>query len=218
MGRRLVMPSTPMPPLLPQVNSKRALPGIIAGVIVLVLILAGWLDTGSFSSAGITNRTLSVYEVWRQAEALDGQVIRVQGKANFMIIMTAMLCCPPRCDCNQTEGWLWLVSDNPTVVNIDCAWIDFIEIDTPDCQGDECSLTCTPFNPDKIEAFEFSGQLSVFYLRGHPCSLKLIHVDLPASKQMVNGNWEPIPTGTFTIPLVQPTQAPSLCEEWGKSP
>ena len=103
-----------------------------------------------------------------RAEELDGQVIRVQGKAEFSIMQSLVLCCPPRCDCNETDGWLELVSENPSLVNIDCSIVDSIEIETPTCRGDECSLTCTPFYPDDIEAFEFTGQLSVFYLRATP--------------------------------------------------
>jgi hypothetical protein len=111
-----------------------------------------------------------------------------------------------------------LVSENPTLVNIDCSIVDSIEIETPDCQGNECSLTCSPFYPGEIEAFEFTGQLKVSYLRDHPCGLQLTNVDLSASQQFVDGVWEPIPTGTFTVPLVQLPQDPSLCENWGKSP
>jgi hypothetical protein len=192
--------------------------GLFSAVIILVIILAGCSDTASHSSTGISDPPLSVYEVWLRAEELEGQVIRVRGKADFMLMMTAMLCCPARCDCNRTDGLLRLVSEDPTRVNIDCAIVDLIEIDTPDCQGDECSLTCTPFYPGDIEAFEFTGQLKVFYVRGHPCGLRLINVDLSASQQYINGAWGPIPTGTFTVPLAQPTQDPILCEEWGETP
>jgi hypothetical protein len=203
---------------LPQRNRKHILPAMFAGIILLVIILAGWIDAGSISSGGNSNRPLSVYEVWLQAEQLEGQVIRVRGKAEFSIMQSLVLCCPPRCDCNVTDGWLELVSENPTRVNIDCSVVDSIEIETPACAGDECSLTCTPFYPGEIEAFEFTGQLSVFYLRGHPCDLRLTNVDLSASQQFVNGGWEPIPTGTFTIPLGPPSQDPSLCEDWEGSP
>ena len=206
------MEPVPHPTPLPQLNRKRILPVMFTVVIFLVIILAVWIDAGSISSSGMSNRALSVYEVWLRAEELDGQVIRVQGKAEFNIMESLVLCCPPRCDCNVTDGWLELVSENPTRVNIDCSVTDSIEIDTPTCAGDECSLTCTPFYPGEIEAFEFTGQLSVFYLRGHVCDLQLINVDLSASQQFVNGAWGSIPTGTFTISLGEPMQDPSLCE------
>ncbi len=192
--------------------------GLFSAVIILIIFLAGCNDAASHASAEVPDQPLSVYEVWLRAEELESQAIRVRGKADFMRMMTAVLCCPPRCDCNLTDGSLRLVSENPTRVNIDCAIVDLIEIDIPDCQGDECSFTCTPFYPGDIEAFEFTGQLTVSYVRGHPCGLRLINVDLSASQQYVNGNWEPIPTGTFTIPLAQPTQDPSLCEEQAGSP
>jgi hypothetical protein len=218
MGRRFTIEPTPNPSELRQPDGRWKFPAVFAGVAILIFALAGWIDSWMHPLTEIPDQPLSVYEVWQWAEELDGQVIHVQGKADFMIMMTAVLCCPPKCDCNMTDGSLRLVSENPTRVNIDCAIVDLIEIDIPDCQGDECSLTCAPFYPGEIEAFEFTGQLDVFYLRGHPCSLKLTHVDLPASKQWVNGVWEPIPTGTFTIPLAQPTQDPSLCEDWGLPP
>jgi hypothetical protein len=208
------MEPTSAPIQLRQTHRKWLLPGILAGVVLLVIILAVWI----IPLAGDSNRPLSVYEVWQRAEELEGQVIRVRGKAEFSIMQSLVLCCPPRCDCNVTDGWLELVSENPTRVNIDCSVVDSIEIETPACAGNECSLTCTPFYPGEIEAFEFTGQLSVFYLRGHVCDLQLINVDLSASQQFVNGAWEPIPTGTFTIPLGQPTQDPSLCEDWGMAP
>ena len=212
------MEPIPNPSELRQPDGRWKFPAVFAGVAILIFALAGWIDSWMHPLTEIPDQPLSVYEVWRQADELDGQVIRVQGKANFGMEMTEMLCCPPKCDCNKTGGWLELVSDHPTRVNIDCSIVDSIVIDTPDCRGDECNLTCTPFYPDEIEAFEFTGQLDVFYLRGHPCSLALVNVDLSASKQWVNGNWEPIPTGTFTIPLAQPTQDPSLCEDWGLPP
>jgi hypothetical protein len=210
------MEPVPQPPQVPQPNRKLLWLGSSLAIIILVTILvstlAGEPDEAAISPTGTSNQALSVYEVWLRAEELEGQVIRVQGKADFIFMMTALLCCPPRCDCNQTDGLLRLVSENPTRVNIDCAIVDLIEIDTPACQGDECSLTCTPFYPGEIEAFEFTGQLKVIYVRDHPCGLQLTNVDLSASQQFANGAWEPIPTGTFTVPLLQPTQDPSLCE------
>jgi len=206
------------PPLLHKPFRKLLWLDLFSAVIFLAIFLAGCNDAASHASTEVPDQPLSVYEVWLRAEDLEGQVIRVRGKADFMLMMTAVLCCPPRCDCNRTDGSLRLVSENPTRVNIDCAIVDLIEIDIPDCQGDECSLTCTPFYPGDIEAFEFTGQLKVSYVRGHPCGLQLNNVDLSASQQYINGAWEPIPTGTFTLPLAQPTQDPSLCEDWGQSP
>jgi hypothetical protein len=216
------MEPVPQTPLQQKPNRKLLWLGlclvIIILITILVIILAGRPDEASVSPTETSNQALSVYEVWLRAEELEGQVIRVQGKADFMIMETLMLCCPPSCDCNQTDGLLRLVSENPTRVNIDCAIVDLIEIDTPDCRGNECSLTCSPFYPGEIEAFEFTGQLKVLYVRDHPCSLQLTNVDLSVSQQLVNGGWEAIPTGTFTVPRVQPTQDPSLCENWGKTP
>lgn len=211
------MEPIPQPSPLLEPKRKPFWLGLLLGVILLVLFLAGRIDAGSLSPAGNANQPLTVYEVWKRAENLEGQVIRVQGKADLVVIMTAMLCCPPSCDCNQTDGLLCLVSESPDRVNIDCAVVDLIEIEIPDCRGNECSLTCSPFYPGEIEAFEFTGELQISYVRGHPCGLRLINVDLSASQQFVNGTWEPIPTGTFTVPLVQPTQDPSLCEEWEES-
>ena len=97
------MEPIPHPTPLPHPNRKPILPGLFAGIIILVIILAVWIDAGSISSAGISDRPLSVYEVWLRAEELDGQVIRVQGKAEFSIMESLVLCCPPRCDCNETR-------------------------------------------------------------------------------------------------------------------
>lgn len=212
------MEPVPQPPQRLQMNRKLLWLGLGMVIIILVITLAGEPDKPSISPTETSNQALSVFEVWQRAEELEGQVIRVQGKADFMMSTTLVLCCPPSCDCNETSGLLRLVSENPTRVNIDCAIVDLIEIDTPDCRGDECSLTCTPFYPGEVEAFEFTGQLKVFYVRDHPCGLQLIHVDLTASQQFVDGAWGPIPTGTFTIPGGGPNQDPSLCEDWEETP
>jgi hypothetical protein len=75
------MEPVPYPTQLPQPNRKRILPGVFSGISILVIILAVWIESGAILSAGISNRPLSVHEAWLRAEELEGQVIRVQGKA-----------------------------------------------------------------------------------------------------------------------------------------
>ena len=129
------MEPTPNPSKLRQPDRRWKFSAVFAGVAILILALAGWIDFRMHSQTEIPDQPLSVYEVWLRAEELDGQVIRVQGKAEFSIMQSLVLCCPPRCDCNETDGWLELVSENPSLVNIDCSIVDSIEIETPTCRG-----------------------------------------------------------------------------------
>lgn len=212
------MEPAPNPAELRQPDGKWKFPAVFAEIAILIFALAGWIDSWMHPLTEIPDQPLSVYEVWLHAEELDGQVIRILGTARFWTVITLELCCPPSCDCNETYGFLRLVSENPTRVNIDCSVDDLITIDLPICQGNECSLTCTPFYPGEIEAFEFTGRLRVSYRQGHPCSLSLTNIDLSTSQQYVGGRWEAIPTGTFTVPLIQPTPIPGACEGWENQP
>ena len=146
-------PTQPSPDLNPMQSEKPKyiLAGIILVMMLLVLVFAAISDARSTSFRHTLNQPLSVHDVWLHAEQLQDQLIRVQGKAEFGHFMTALLCCPQRCDCNETQGMLWLVSENPRRVNIDCAIRDMIEINAPNCQGDECGMTCEPFNPQGVE-------------------------------------------------------------------
>jgi hypothetical protein len=71
------------------------------------------------------------------------------------------------------------------------------------CEGDVCSVVCTPFAPsaqaiwggtETIDAFEFVGTLRVRRLE-NGVELILDDVNLGESRRRSDGQWEPIPTG-----------------------
>jgi len=72
------------------------------------------------------------------------------------------------------------------------------------CRGDECQMTCTPFDPTLAEAFELVGTLKVVSRDGSREELRLEDLDLEASRQLVDGEWVSIETGSFTVTLRTP--------------
>ncbi len=149
------------------------------------------------------HKCYSVGQVWQHARALRGTRICVQGKAVTQVSFTALLCDPPTCDCNQSSGYLELISEDKVVHNPKVSLVDSITIspslNTPMCSGNQCTLTCSPFDPRAADRFQMVGTLSVSFLAdGRLLGLQLTDLDIPASRELVNGNWQPIPTGVFT--------------------
>ncbi|MBE2220978.1 MAG: hypothetical protein IAF02_05530 [Anaerolineae bacterium] len=154
-----------------------------------------------------------VTEVWKDVRGLAGKRICVNGKAEYSIATTLSLCCPASCDCNETFGEVRLISEEKITYNPRVSIIDYISLDSPTCKGNECQITCSPFNPEGIEYFHLIGTLSVTSRNGEPAWLKLTDLDMQNSRQFVNGKWEPIPTGTFVKPLATATPVPNSCEQ-----
>jgi hypothetical protein len=80
----------------------------------------------------------------------------------------------------------------------------FISESSLHCEGNLCSVVCEPFAPSDtwgrigaVEVFEFVGVLRVD-TRGSTVVLILEEIDLQASRRMGDGEWGPIPTGSFT--------------------
>jgi hypothetical protein len=141
-----------------------------------------------------------VGDVWKYASSLEGKRICVKGKAETEIYQTLLLCDPPSCSCNQSSGNLSLVSEEDIVRNPRVSIVDTVTIYSPICTGNECSVTCTPINPFTADHFRFVGSLAITYLSdGRMVSLELKDVNLSASRQLVNGDWKPIPTGSFSM-------------------
>ena len=166
-------------------------------LLLLVLIVIGL--AGILAYIIMYNRCYSVGEVWKYARVLNGARICVKGKAVTEVFQSLQLCDPPTCDCNESSGSLTLVSEEGIVRNPRVAIVDTITIYSPICSGNECTITCTPLNPFAADYFQFVGRLSIRYLSdGRMAYLELKDVDLSASHQLVMGDWQPIPTGTFT--------------------
>jgi photosystem II stability/assembly factor-like uncharacterized protein len=173
---------------------------------VLGVLLAVWLAAAC--GAGEKPSYLTVQEVSQRAESLAGKQIRVRGYGYFSVSMTVMLCIPSRCDCNQSAGWLELYGEQPDPQHLGRLWdIPSIRIadDSLKCQGDECSMKCSPFDPGLARQFDFVGRLKIDY-----GNLILENLDLAASRQLINASWVPIETGSFTVTRAAlPTLAPA---------
>jgi photosystem II stability/assembly factor-like uncharacterized protein len=173
---------------------------------VLGVLLAVWLAAAC--GAGEKRSYLTVQQVSQQAESLAGRQIRLRGYGYFSVSMTAMLCVPSRCDCNQSSGWLELYGEQPDPEHLsrlyDLANIRIAETSLK-CAGDECSMECSPFDPGLARQFEFAGRLRIDY-----GNLILEDLDLAASRQLINGSWFPIETGKFSVTRsALPTLAPA---------
>ena len=170
-------------------------------LILLALIVMGVTGILAYMFMHNSGRCYSVGEVWKYASSLDGKRICVKGKAETMVFQSLMLCDPPHCYCNESSGNLTLVSEEGIVRNPRVDIVDKVTIYSPICTGDECTMTCTPINPFAADHFLFVGRLKINFLSDERMAyLELKDVDLSASRQLVNGNWQPIPTGAFSMP------------------
>jgi hypothetical protein len=158
-----------------------------------------WLCTVLLIGACSNNNNyLTIEQVWKNAKEYDGKIIHVQGKAELSTMMTLVLCIPSRCDCNETTGIFHLVDDPPSHVNAKYSISDYLNISAVNCHGDECSETCSPIQPKTDVVYRFIGKLKVTYQDAEPAELQLTEVDFSSPRQLVNGAWVAIPTGTFT--------------------
>lgn len=103
---------------------------------------------------------LTVAGAWANAEALNGRRVVVRGWASFVPWQTLATCRPPVCACNRSEGQLTLLEHRP-LSGGGFVSPQRIFVSGLDCRGDECSLTCTPFDPRTAPAFELVGTLRV---------------------------------------------------------
>ena len=158
----------------------------------------------------VKQQVFRVDQVWGNASDLVGRRITVEGPADFEIWMTAVLCCPPSCDCNETYGFVSLVSEGDIRYNSEHSYRDDIGISF-DGSGNECSMKCAPFDPQHVERLRITGILLAQWVDWKIAGLPLTDIDFSASYQFVNGEWRGIPTGSFTIPLATVTPHPNAC-------
>jgi hypothetical protein len=170
----------------------------IATWLVSVLIVVGLAVISAYIVVHI--RCFTVGETWKFARLLNGSRICVTGKAETDVYQSMVLCDPPRCDCNVSSGTLTLVSEEGIVRNPRVATVDMVTIFSPICSGDECTITCTPINPFASNRYRFVGRLAIRFLSdGRLSYLELKDVDIAASRQRVDGEWQAIPTGAFDM-------------------
>jgi hypothetical protein len=175
-------------------------------LILLALIVIGIAGILAYIITHNSGRCYTMGDVWKYASSLDGKRICVKGKAVMEVIQSMVLCDPPNCDCNESSGNLTLVSEEGIIRNPRIAIVDTITIYSPICTDNECTITCTctPINSFAADYLQFADRLSNRYLSdGRMAYLELKEVDLSASCQLVNRDWQPIPTVILHAPLTK---------------
>lgn len=166
-------------------------------LILLLFLLVGCQED---------EEVLTVAEVWQNAAALDGQRIRVRGPGRLIyepFHPNQVGGCSPEASANPAiTGKAFLFEgtrDNPGREII-------ISPSSLTCEGNTCQVTCRPFQPpenlfgfvDKQPGvYEFVGTLQVETESGQDV-LFLDKIDIKSSRRLIDGRWEPIPTGEFS--------------------
>jgi hypothetical protein len=153
--------------------------------------LAGLLILGSFFFLS-RERCYTVNQVWRMLEDanMEGKRYTVRGDAIFIpgsdFKFNTLYLIDPETDSayRQPEYGFWFG----------------VRIADLSCRADEDAWTCEPFDPSHAQAFELKGTLHTTQV-GKKEILWLSGIDLAHSRQLINGEWRPIPEGKFTIPL-----------------
>jgi hypothetical protein len=174
--------------------------------LLFLLLFVGAIVIVDYYIARNNDKCYSVSDVWENASIYLGEKICIRGKAEAVSWRTLKECELLHPCCNQSWGELSLVSESSYTYNPHMAQNDYIAIDSFDCSGNECGITCSPFDPFSADYFEFYGILSTSDDDGTIKWLDLVDIDFSVSRQFVNGVWQPIPIGTFekSWPTVTP--------------
>jgi len=170
---------------------------IIAAAMVLLL--------GVIVILNQNRRVYTVPEALAKRTELNGQRITVRGYSLLEYALTEQLCQPRRCDCNESgSGYLVLVDADTFAANQQGSISTdlLIEVHMLDCEGDECSMTCRPINPRTTNELELTGLFHYDPTTSLSSSLDSVELDL--AREKIDGVWQPVKTGAFTIQLRQP--------------
>lgn len=164
----------------------------------IVMLLFGIILVVAIGAAGIRlwqeNRPMEVDELWKVEPrySLAGETRTVRGDVIF----------DPESDFQFNA--VYLVDGSTPVENRvpeNGFWFG-IRIEGVTCDIDHTArvATCEPFDPTRASTFELKGTLNVEAV-GKKDILWLSEVDFEHSRQLVNGEWQPIPLGAFIIPF-----------------
>lgn len=148
----------------------------------------------------------SVAEAWEARQQLNGKKVTLRGYfGKLEIAQTLMYCDPPRCDCNATSASRIALQDERTTASPSEAFPHkIVLLDILECRGDECTLVCSPIDPLNPNEVEVTGTLRLMDA-DKPYSYLLLEVsEMRNIRQRLDGRWQPVPTGTFEVPLRQP--------------
>ncbi|MDJ0752095.1 MAG: hypothetical protein QNJ45_01140 [Ardenticatenaceae bacterium] len=160
----------------------------------------------SFAGCNGRDQYLTPSEVWGNADSLAGERIRVRalGVLRYEPFHPLQVggCAPESFENPAITGRVILFEgsrDNPIHPIV-------ISESSLQCEGNTCSVTCSPFNPPPNlhgfvnavpDTYEFVGTLIVDSGGGNRV-LILDEIDVEASRQLKDGVWEPLPAGEFT--------------------
>jgi len=171
-------------------------------LLIVMLLLSGYFLSTRISSPlpfvppKFMRNYVTVNEVLENPKEYDGKVIRLRGKGEFGIEMTAVQCIPKRCTCNETWGHFYLI-DNIPLGGTGYYSENRIEITGIYCNGDECTMKCSPFYPGDKILYDLIGKLAVNYRDEAPISFELIDVDFASSRNLIAGRWKPLTIETI---------------------
>ena len=179
-------------------NKKDIVPIIV--LFLLLVLCAGCRE----------QKALSVSEIIQNAEALNGRVVRVRGVAYLWVNPTQAEMwmfggCAPSNDASSSSqgnvvGWLTLYDQiDPNGLKNYGVPHDKTGIRISDsdfhCNGNYCSMTCSSFEVQSQQAYEFVGTLR-FNKEAEPI---LENLNLGASRLLLDGKWVSIPMGESKI-------------------
>lgn len=194
-----------------EVVALRAYSGLYL-IFVVISLVFGVISTAHASDSTIvdgefvpSSEYVTVPELHRDADSLDGKKVRLRGWANFGVLQTLMGCGYDEC-CNGAYPTLFLSQRKPLQYDRESGEIgksNFTAgIELRYCGGNECEVTCRDFDPSKAGAFELVGVVA----RCEECyqKVRLIDIDLEKSKEFKGGVWSRIPIEPAVITLRVP--------------
>jgi len=131
----------------------------------------------------------TVPSVWENAQALEGQRIRVRGWADIDIWVTAGGC--EDCGCNDSDGIPYIFGGMAKPSHDRPSWVDEqrIYIADAECRGDQCFLSCPLFHPTASPALELVGTLQVKMQHSRVGELWLTDIDFEESSRLYGFKW-----------------------------
>jgi len=171
-----------------------------------VLLIFVWIHHGC--SQAQPEATLSIADAWEARERINGSTVTLRGYfGKLEVAQTVQLCDPPRCDCNITRASRIGLFDQGTIEAVAASEEypkKMVSLDLMQCKGDQCTIQCSPIDPGNTNELEVTGIFRVVN-SDTPFPYLLLNVSEPKNiRQKINENWQPVPTGTFEVPLPQP--------------
>lgn len=164
---------------------------IVLGFVVLVGIGA------AIYLFQIGNRPIGVNQLWQSDSrySLEGETRTVRGfilfapASDFQFNALYLMNLETPEEYRSPEYGFWFG------IRIDNAWCNI--------DKEKEMITCEPFNPSLSTTYEFKGTIHLESV-GKKDIMWLSDIEFEKSRQMVNGNWQPIPLGEYTFPMEVP--------------